>query len=1004
MSASWRGMALWLVLLAAALNFCSGQAKSAGDVADERPQVLYLHTEFLPYKQDNDKDYSNRLGREIVRQAVLVAARDGLGLQTCDETLQETPPIGVSVVDLLVTERSHADGKWHVQLRPFVEGEDTSTAKPLWEKTYDFSPVPAAIYAEMIPKLEADSRGAIVEALKGAGLRLAAREKKSEKAAEPGEGVEELLLRPDFVGQFGAVRAAHQAVAAQGESAEWISVLARGYANLATLTHHQWTSATEVFAARAWLYAQRMVASDEKSAFALWNRAYAWGLGGCFQNALADVAKIESLGDLAEKDASAESREWTKLVKPYAKSDRKETKQVGADVHELKPWATYLYFQLANFARYPEWMYEAAKEVGPVCPMAYGVFDDLAHHGQLLGVIRMGAGAAPRAYDHFLPLTLADIPGLPDEIREVLPSDETKAAALRALIADPNPEDEFSGVPGFFAEKLREHSRTHATGDLSWSALASMLEEEEFVEVAMHMKVSMAGTEVSHEVEVNSLLPLVKNHRFANYIDSFRLGRVRDPAKLGLLFGQLQVRDPRMNMYWMFWEIGLLKDASGQPVGSALVNSAGRDFTLPDFVEYMFPAGPGAVNKGESETKSLGEEVLKIAPGTPIGTRILAQVTPSASDEQLATWEEEANDDSITLFTIAQYHARQGQEDAAVRCWQKAIEALPSSGEATIQLASYYRTHDDLKNWEKTLVDYLQTEDLGLQHSVVEQQLALGLAFQGEWKKAKPYALSSAQTYSCDGLRIGSHITEGLADWKMSEQLMAAASTNYPSSTGAEWYVWCRRNGRGDVKSAELLAAKFFALPQPHPTETSWSDLGQYKLLQGDARAARDAFQQVLSLRRTFGHTCLVAQLSREINDDAARTEAISAMENVAANGGGSNPLTPEVKKAGLLLLDMVKNGNLSAERLMVLDEALRAVDKTRHNSTIGWSYFIGNELEAAGREKDAEKYWRRVLVDPGHPAIYATLSGAKLAKYNGTARPDDDALTSDDLWPSKAK
>jgi hypothetical protein len=576
--------------LATLLNlfFVSCAKPQSGD-ASSKPQVLYLHTEFLPYKQDNDKDFSNRLGREIVRQAVLVAAQDGLGLQTCDETLQETPPDGAEMVNLLVTERSHPDGKWHVQLRPFVEAQDASAAKPLWEKTYDFSPQPATIYAEMIPKLEADSRGVILDALKLAGLRSAIGEQKTEKAEPPKEAVSDLLLRPDFVSQFGAVRAAHQAIRRQGDTDEWLSVLVRGYAQLATLTHHQWSSAAEVFAARGWLYAQRMVARDEKSAFALWNRAYAWSLGGCFQNALADVGKIESRDDSAQKEASAESREWTKLVKPYAKSDRKETKQVGANVQELKPWANYLHFQLANFARYPEWMYAAAKEVGSVCPTAYGVFDDLAHHGQLLGVIRLGAGVAPRAYDHFLPLNLAEIPDLPDEIREILPTDETKVAALSALVTDPNPQDDFSGVPGFFAEKLREHSRTHATGDLSWSALASILEEEEFVEVAMHMKVSMAGTEVSHEVEVNSLLPFVKTHRFANYIESFRLGRVRDPAKLGSLFGQFQVRDPRMNMYWMFCEIGLLKDASGQPIGTALVDSAGRDLHFQISSNTCFP-------------------------------------------------------------------------------------------------------------------------------------------------------------------------------------------------------------------------------------------------------------------------------------------------------------------------------------------------------------------------------------------------------------------------------
>src|SRR4029079_9211250 len=104
---------------------CTGSKASAPAVT---PKVLYLHTEFLPYKQNADKDLSTRLSREIVRQALLVAARDGLGLQTCDETLQETPPEGVEIAHLLLTERSSTKGKWQVKLSKFVEGEDASAS------------------------------------------------------------------------------------------------------------------------------------------------------------------------------------------------------------------------------------------------------------------------------------------------------------------------------------------------------------------------------------------------------------------------------------------------------------------------------------------------------------------------------------------------------------------------------------------------------------------------------------------------------------------------------------------------------------------------------------------------------------------------------------------------------------------------------------------------------------------------------------------------------------
>src|SRR4051794_13022901 len=120
MGLTWRGNVIHFLIIAALANLVVSCAKPQSGGVSGKPQVLYLHTEFLPYKQDNDKNLSNRLGREIVRQAVLVAARQALGLQTCDETLQEAPPDDAEVLHLRVTERSHSDGKWHVRLDKFV--------------------------------------------------------------------------------------------------------------------------------------------------------------------------------------------------------------------------------------------------------------------------------------------------------------------------------------------------------------------------------------------------------------------------------------------------------------------------------------------------------------------------------------------------------------------------------------------------------------------------------------------------------------------------------------------------------------------------------------------------------------------------------------------------------------------------------------------------------------------------------------------------------------------
>jgi hypothetical protein len=197
MAGSFPCATVWRRSLFIVLVLCvAGCAGSKASPPAATPKVLYLHTEFLPYKQNADKNLSTRLSREIVRQALLVAARDGLGVQTCDETLQETPPDGVEVAHLLLTERSNPNGKWQVKLCKFVEGQEPDASPPLWEKTYDCTPTTTKIYAEMMPKLEADSRGEFIEALKSAGLKSLKSDPKDSKQVPPPDDIDHLLRLP----------------------------------------------------------------------------------------------------------------------------------------------------------------------------------------------------------------------------------------------------------------------------------------------------------------------------------------------------------------------------------------------------------------------------------------------------------------------------------------------------------------------------------------------------------------------------------------------------------------------------------------------------------------------------------------------------------------------------------------------------------------------------------------------------------------------------------------
>ncbi len=490
---------------------------------DTPSQVLFLHTEFFPYHGEQKKESrrAHLLGRELIRQAVLVTARDELGVPTYDETLRETPPENAEVIHLLLSERVTPNGKqWRVGLYAYDEDEKKRSEETLWEKQYESKAKRYEIYADIVPKLESDTHDQFLEALHAAGFRKEQPEHESSESVAS-DRLEEMLGKIDFIAQFAAVRSAHQAVAASGETPELLGILIRGYANLGFLTRHQYNAVSHVFTARSWLYAQRLLAAGEESDIALWHRAYAWALGGTLHNGLADLEHLKKRRqDDAEEDQDATAVAtlplWTKLVEPYCMSNRAATKKVGEQDENLKPWATRLWFELTSTYQHDTWNYHAGSEVVQLSPTAYGVYAEMALPGAGLRTSRSGAYWAPRAFGEHSPQSLDAVPGMPMAIREFLPTNAFKRTLLGGIFKDPNSEDAFSAATSFIAQRLREESRQTFSGDLSWSALAYLLEEEQFVQISNFLSVSTNATESSmvDEVAPGREASLCRLHRF----------------------------------------------------------------------------------------------------------------------------------------------------------------------------------------------------------------------------------------------------------------------------------------------------------------------------------------------------------------------------------------------------------------------------------------------------------------------------------------------------------
>lgn len=989
-------LVLLLCVVATPQSFCAV-------LGDQTPPVVYLHTEYLPYKHTIERGLPYRLMREMPRQALLMTARDELGLATRDATLGETAPTDGEVVHLVLAERSDLNKNWFVKLFVYdptaedADPRDLWPTEPLWEKTYKWSSGGSNVYAPMSAVFAADAAQDMIVALEQAGLKKVEQQVGESGESETGdfdpdsfniEAMEEKLLKVDFITQLGVVRATHEQMRLAGESPELLAILVRGYAHLSMLTQHHWNASSEAFAARAMCYAQRLVSASEESELALWNRAYMWAVIGTHHHALSDIKKIAD----REDSEGQTPPEWTKLLDPFLHFSRAKLLELADSNEQLKPWALRLHFQLTSAYRYASWLNSAGMNMAREVPTAYGVYAEMAHHGQQLGVVRAGAYYGPMALGRFAPASLDAVPNMPKSIRALLPTDPIKAGIARAVMTDPNPNDAFTPTASYVAKQLRTQSQKETTGGVSWSALAYLLEEEQFCQAANYLNVSTNATESSLAREVDSVLPFVKDHRYAAYIDSYRLNRSREWDEYQQLTNGIEIVDAHGAMSVMTYKLKGVKDADGNDIGIRGWRAAQRNYTLQGTIESTYVYSPDWKPKNLDHGRMLSRELRIIAPYCEVATRMAIQSTPDAKLKKLKKWEEKLIEDPMAYQELAKHYERLEDIESAIRCYEKSLESLPTFNTVS-WLAALYFKQGDLEKWEQTFLDFLETEDLGLAHAQAHERLAWGLARRGLFERAKPHAVAAGNTWSAWGLRVASHICECLAEWEESEAWIREMSTSYPTSSAHHWYFWCRRTGRGDVDSARALAQRYFDNPNYPSNRNAAITRGVYHLLEGDYDSSLENYRKAAGYYSSFTPNFMQIQLARELGNKRIEQEALAAMQTHIDELGDK---TDEVDRGAIDIFGVIKRQETTDEEIAHIDRQLRLMDTS--NRCV-FAYFFARELEAMGRSDDAIAYFRKSVRIPVSQSNYSTLSGARLAEKFGTSRKVDDVLVMDDLW-----
>jgi tetratricopeptide (TPR) repeat protein len=876
---------------------------------------------------------NGNLARELIRQAMLIAARDELGLTTRDEVLGESLPATSSAPTLRLGSFMMSRNGIHLTNHAFVMRGDGDRAERLLLADLPSPYSPDGSIAKLVDKAEAMSRTEFPELLRKLG---AVGKGNVVRAGAPlPAGVEDQLSQLGFPGVFSAIRTVHEAVRTEGESPERLGALARGYALLGVLSEFQWHPAHKAFKARALLYAQRYVAREPKSARALRHRAYARALVGMHRDALADLAAAATAREAGNADSSAG---WVDLVEALAHQDARKLSSGRGSQAKL---AALLKLLTVEFPLRSRQALEAARQVADLDPGCFRAYDTMcrvrgvsnSHTATMLG---------PEAFARALPEALKAMPGLPSRVHDFL-------------------SHPIGGDPGLYECFEKSGAAGDDPGEPSWGVMGHLLRETRFVQVFRRLRFMRFDWAVPVDEYWNECRPSVFGHRFYPYLEILAVPTT-DPVRAHpKFFEQLTHLDLEPVEATMIHTLEQTREKNakiGWYTAKLHIDQVARDLAA------------AADDSNADEKVLFGRMLLEATPDSPYAMATLIAHDKKATAPEVAAWEKKAGDSTQVLAALARLRTDHKKPQEAERYLTRYVEQQPECWAFQL-LAANYKDRGDTRRWLETLERSLTVEETGLEHVQVQVQLADYYMDQGQWSKAKEYAEAAGESWAAWAMSCAQRCAEGMKDWRRAELWAQRQSDRYREQPDSlfRWYLFCVKTGRGDLQAARQFTEE--ALQEQGGFESLHPDYrAQYQWINGDLKAALGSFRQAYRQSPGFG-PCLsimaVADLQGDQSTVAEYRKLLLAKHRQEA---------PKIVRIVELLPEALKAGNSRPPDLKAVKEVLETMPPPARPSAEIW---IGLFLRSHGQMAAARPFLEHCIPARTIPEWHRAFAGSAL-------------------------
>lgn len=850
--------------------------------------------------------------REIVRQAVLVAAREECDLATRDATLGE--PVDPDSEKCI-----------HIRVVPWqtygIDVRLSHGGEPFYSKRIELDlSLPSALPA-LVEEMDRLSKTEVADALEKLGYPRRSTHK--DVNADVPDEIHVLLQQMNHVSQYAALRQLHQMDRKFGESPAVLGGLARSYAHLAQLTLPVLDMRHRAFGARALLYAQRIIALQPDSPAGYWHRGYAFTWIGFPNGGAADLLKAKELNEPTNHDPPV----WVSLLDDYQNFRFDELKKAASTKGSPEQQtAALLWFLASRMVASDAFVIETGRQALDVAP-------------QCLRIVTGMSDVAGVAYNH--QLTSAGMMLHATALHEHL----AKVGDLPSQVSTDFGDDADISISSLTeaAIRLREAAVTDLS-EPSWDVLGKNIrawDTEILLRRALFIRDSL-GIDAGEFVE--QLLPRLEGDPFVTLFRALGVPRV---ARLGAVSEITKdFHPPEMNFTSIGYEI-----LTSLPWDAALAAGTIRDWRA----ETWYRASLLEDDCNKRIRLLQGKDRLDLA-------KVLAQSSkfaPKRFSERIVLewdnlegrrdkWEKKYSGYPDLHWALAKGYKHAGQFTKSIESYERYVSLVPDAYGYIGLAEAYYQSGDDTV-WLEKLRKSFDCEDFKLTHAAAAQHAASTLMHEGRFEKAREWAERSAASYSAWGVDCLIECLTGLGEFQEAESLAEQMTERYDSFA---WYEWCAETGEGNLQ--DTWKAKQQRLLTWYPAghrELVFAKVYQ-SLIEGKEDAARELLEQQRVQELTAWDELMLAMLADRAGDVKARDSALKRLADLPADDPARTPLCD----LAVVFQHAVETGQLDLDEC---EKTLERLSKTHGDWSPAFGFFTGFYLSTHGEREQAVEQWK---------------------------------------------